>query len=83
MSTKVLFRDQHKPLHFLYGHNDCCLCNAENKIKNLEDRNNNLRMVLKNVLFQLNNKEMKEYILDYIEKTLKLDESLYSETDKI
>ena len=36
MSTKQLLPNQHDPLHFIYGHNNCCLCNVESKIAALE-----------------------------------------------
>jgi hypothetical protein len=34
MSAKQWMPNQCMPLHFLYGPNDCCLCNA--KIENVE-----------------------------------------------
>lgn len=36
MSTKQLLPNQHQPLHYIYGQNDCCLCRAEQRIKELE-----------------------------------------------
>ena len=35
--TKQLNIDQHQPLHVLYP-NDCCLCKAEDRIKELEEK---------------------------------------------
>jgi len=36
MSTKQLLPNQCTPLHFLYGKNDCCLCNAKEEIDKLK-----------------------------------------------
>jgi len=36
MSTKIPLPNQHDLLHPFYGANDCCLCKAEERIKELE-----------------------------------------------
>lgn len=36
MSAKVLMPNQCMPLHFLYGRDNCCLCNANYRITELE-----------------------------------------------
>ena len=38
MSAKMLMPNQCMPLHFLYGRHDCCLCNANAQITQLEAR---------------------------------------------
>jgi hypothetical protein len=35
MSTKSSMPNQHIPLHYFYGHDDCCLCKAEQEIARL------------------------------------------------
>jgi hypothetical protein len=41
--TKQLLPNQHPPLHFLYGHDDCCLCRTEERIHELEIENRQLK----------------------------------------
>ena len=36
MSNKQLLPNQHTPLHFIYGKDDCCLCRAQSRIAELE-----------------------------------------------
>ena len=43
MSTKTLLPNQHVPLHFLYGRDDCCLCNAQKEIDRLKTENQELK----------------------------------------
>lgn len=38
MAAKTLLPNQCTPLHFLYGRDNCCLCNAQLKITELEAR---------------------------------------------
>ena len=49
MATKTLLPNQHVPLHFVYGHDNCCLCNAENRIKELEQENLELKIQIENL----------------------------------
>ena len=35
--AKILLPNQCTPLHFIYGKDDCCLCRAETRIKELEE----------------------------------------------
>ena len=51
MATKTLLPNQHVPLHFVYGHDNCCLCNTEKRIQELEQK----VAVLKNALSGLYN----------------------------
>ena len=44
MATKLLNTDQHPALHNLYGANDCCLCKAEARIKELEKELDDFRL---------------------------------------
>ena len=37
MSTKQAFPNQHVPLHFFYGHDDCCLCRSEERNRELQE----------------------------------------------
>ncbi len=36
MSTKALLPNQCMPLHIIYGEDDCCLCRAHRRIRELE-----------------------------------------------
>ena len=38
MARKNLLPNQHRPLHFLYGDDDCCLCRLEAANKELQSR---------------------------------------------
>lgn len=38
MTAKQLLPNQCMPLHFLYGRDDCCLCNERRKVAELEAR---------------------------------------------
>ena len=49
MSYKALNINQHDPLHELYTSYDCCLCKAEQKIKELEEKIISLREELNQI----------------------------------
>ena len=38
MSAKMLLPNQCSLLHFFYGHDDCCLCKANQRIAELEQQ---------------------------------------------
>ncbi|KKL13009.1 hypothetical protein LCGC14_2530070 [marine sediment metagenome] len=50
MSAKQLMPNQHVPLHFLYGRNDCCLCNHQIQLKIERQKNKQLQKALKKTL---------------------------------
>ena len=38
MSAKMLLPNQHIPLHFFYGQNDCCLCREQSLVSDLRNK---------------------------------------------
>ena len=38
MTAKMLLPNQCTPLHFLYGHDNCCLCKANQRIREFEEK---------------------------------------------
>ena len=49
MATKTLLPNQHVPLHWLYGHNDCCLCRVEAEQDKLRQINLGLVVEIENM----------------------------------
>ena len=62
MATKTLLPNQHVPLHWLYGHNDCCLCRVE--IERDTSYRANLDLEVENVKLQEKIKIMQKRIED-------------------
>ena len=49
MSTKTLLPNQHTPLHWLYGHDNCCLCRIETEQDKLRQINLGLVVEIENM----------------------------------
>lgn len=67
MAAKTLLPNQHTPLHFIYGHSDCCLCVAESKIQELQTRLSNAKLQLR---FAMENRNRFQNHLDTIVSAL-------------
>jgi hypothetical protein len=72
--TKQILPNQHVPLHFLYGHDDCCLCHAQEELEKVTGQYNQLVSRLCNLTRLI----MKAYPINltYVDETQALTEVL-------